>query len=152
VQSGHEGSPMRRFCHDTKVVRFLVLTSVLAVVGSVVGPVFGQSPAAGKKYALLVGVRNYKKSELTSLQFTENDVNDLAQVLQDAGYRRVVVMTQTEANKDASRLPIAKNIRDQLQGLLEDRKPEDSVLVAFSGHGVQLSGDRGHFFCAMDTE
>jgi len=46
---------------------------------------------AGRQYALLVGVKNYDKDQLHSLQYTESDVNDLAAVLKDAGYKRVVL-------------------------------------------------------------
>ena len=108
---------------------------------------------AGRQYALLVGVKNYNKDELRNLDYTENDVNDLAEVLKGAGYKRVVVLTQSAAadQRDNALLPTAQNIRDQLRGLLEDRKPGDSVLVAFSGHGVQPRGDKASSFCPMDA-
>jgi formylglycine-generating enzyme required for sulfatase activity len=108
-------------------------------------------PQAGRRYALLVGVRNYKKDQLKSLKYTENDVNDLAQVLKDAGYKRVVLLTQKEGDKNVDLLPTGANIRDQLKGLLEHRKPEDSILLAFSGHGVQFKDDPECYFCPMDA-
>ncbi len=121
-----------------------------------VTPVFGRADdaPAGRQYALLVGVRNYDKDQLRSLRYTENDVNGLAAVLKDAGYKRVVLMTQAEAaaESDPELLPTGKNIRRQLQSLLEDRKPGDGVLVAFSGHGVQPRGEKGSYFCPMDAE
>src|ERR1700686_1371662 len=79
----------------------------------------------GRQYALLVGVRNYNKDELHSLPYTENDAMELGQVLRDAGYKRVVVMTQTEAAKEGDNelLPEGRHIRDQLDALLRDRQP-----------------------------
>src|SRR4051794_18738720 len=50
----------------------------------------------GEKYALLVGVRQYDPNELRPLAYSEPDVVELEQVLKGAGYRRVVLMTQTE--------------------------------------------------------
>ena len=115
-------------------------------------PVGGRDdPPPGRQYALLVGVRTYKKDELKNLKYTENDVNDLARLLREGGYRRVVVMTQTEAARDQDLAPTAQNIRDQLKALLEDRKPEDSVLVAFSGHGLQFKGEKESYFCPADS-
>ena len=113
----------------------------------------GDAPPAGRQYALLVGVRNYKKDELRRLDYTENDVTELAQVLRDAGYKRVVLMTQSEAlaQGDNDLEPTAKNIRRELKALLEDRKPEDAVLIAFSGHGVQPT-KKGSYFCPTDAE
>ena len=118
-------------------------------------PLLGRADDApkGRQYALLVGVRNYKKDELRRLEYTENDVTELAQLLRDAGYKRVVLMTQAEAvaQGDNDLEPTGKNIRRQLQSLLEDRGPEDGVLIAFSGHGVQPS-NKGSYFCPMDAE
>ena len=107
----------------------------------------------GRQYALLVGVRNYNKDQLRSLRFTESDVSDLAQILRDAGYKRVVLMTQTEAaaKGDNELLPESDRIRRQLKAILDDRKPGDTVLVAFSGHGVQFRNDAASYFCPMDT-
>ena len=121
-----------------------------------VPPLLGRAddePPQGRQYALLVGVRNYKKGELKSLKYTENDVNDLAQVLRDAGYKTVVLMTQSEAAAARSDdlEPNADNVRRQLKTMLDDRKPGDTVLVAFSGHGVQFKGQDDHYFCPADA-
>jgi hypothetical protein len=108
-------------------------------------------PVSGRSYALLVGVKNYRKDELTSLKYTENDVATLAKVLKEQGYKRVVLMTQKEGADNEELLPTAGNIRDQVKALLEDRKEGDSVLIALSGHGVQFKGEKQHYFCPMGT-
>ena len=109
---------------------------------------------AGKKYALLVGVRTYNKDQLRNLDYTENDVDGLAQVLRGAGYKRVVLMTETEAvaRRDNELMPTGKNVRSQLKALLEDRKAGDSVVLAFSGHGVQPRDQDANYFCPMDAD
>jgi len=109
----------------------------------------------GRQYALVVGVRNYKKDELRPLKYADKDATSFADALKEAGYRRVVVMTYESAANDADLLPTARNIKEQLKSLLEDRRPEDSVVVAFFGHGVQLLGaDKGkdYYLCPMDAE
>ena len=109
---------------------------------------------AGRKYALLIGVRTYNKDQLRNLDYTENDVDGLAQVLRGAGYKRVILMTETEAvaRRDNDLLPTGKNIRNQLKGLLEDRKSGDSVVLAFSGHGIQPRDQPANYFCPMDAD
>ena len=136
----------------------LLVLALLVGVAGILLPCLGVSAdddeaPAGRKYALLVGVRNYNKDELRNLDYTENDINDLAEVLRETGYKRVVVLTQSEAAdlRDNDLLPTRNNIREQLRSLLEDRKTEDSVLVAFSGHGVQPHGEKGSYFCPMDA-
>ena len=124
------------------------------VLGAAALPPAGADDApAGRQYALLVGVKNYNKDELRSLKYTENDVSDLAQVLRDAGYKRVVLMTQSEAaaQGDNDLLPNSDNIRRQLKAILDDRKAGDTVLIAFSGHGVQFRGEKASYFCPMDA-
>jgi uncharacterized caspase-like protein len=108
-------------------------------------------PPKGERYALLVGVREYDKSELRPLKYTEDDVTALAAVLKEAGYARVVLMTQAEGANKLRFLPTAENIRVELKGLLEDRRPEDTLVVAFAGHGVQFAGKDEHFFCPADA-
>lgn len=108
----------------------------------------------GERYALLVGVAKYPKtSGLRTLQYTENDVEELAQVLENSGYRRenVILMTQKHAAENPRFLPTATIIRQELKNLLRDLSPNDSLLIAFAGHGVQFGRDDESFFCPADA-
>ena len=62
--------------------RLSFLRPLLALVTLTAGlPCAGAAdplPVTGRNYALLVGVKNYRKDELTSLKYTENDVTALA--------------------------------------------------------------------------
>jgi sulfatase modifying factor 1 len=109
---------------------------------------------AGERYALLVGVRSYSKTELTSLRFTEQDITELQKVLLAGGYQKdnVVLMTQTLGAEDTRFLPIAANIRDELDLLMKEVGQDDHLLIAFAGHGVQFSGDKDIFFCPADAK
>src|SRR5438552_1238590 len=93
---------------------------------------------SGKRYALLVGVQDYSGTELTNLKFAESDVTAFAAVLRVDGYRLVTLMTKEEffAKRADHLRPTAASVRKQLAVLLADRRPEDAVLVALSGHGV----------------
>jgi hypothetical protein len=107
----------------------------------------------GDKYALLVGVRAYESPELNPLKYPEADVTDLARELREQGYRdeNIVLLTQRSAVSTPRLAPRAGNIRQQLQLLLRDRRREDTVLVAVAGHGVQLRGSSGSYFCPVDA-
>ena len=115
----------------------------------------GHPAVAGEKYALLVGVQQYRKSELRSLDFTENDVTDLAEVLKGAGFPEENVVLLTKAHADEERdlryQPLAQNIRDELDLVLRELREGDTVLVAFSGHGVQFKDDPSAYFCPSDA-
>jgi tetratricopeptide (TPR) repeat protein len=106
----------------------------------------------GQKYALLIGVRQYDKTELEPLPFTEADVRDLATVLKDAGYDSVVLMTQTVGAEETRYLPTAENIRRELKLLLGELGESDSILVALAGHGVEFRGSEEVYFCPADAK
>ena len=107
--------------------------------------------STGKKYAILVGVKEYDRNQLKNLPFAENDVSEMAEILKQSGFRRVELLTQAEGAKKARFLPLAKTIRETIAGVFEDRESDDLVLIAFAGHGVQFKGEKENYFCPMDA-
>jgi hypothetical protein len=74
---------MRRI-RARRIVLFIALSALVGVRAHSQAPV--QPP--GEKHALLIGVHKYaKSSELRALHYTDRDVDELAQVLRDGGYR-----------------------------------------------------------------
>lgn len=128
----------------------LCLLMSLTVICGWAGTAHSQE-TEGRKYAVLIGVRNYDRNQLRSLPYPENDVTELAELLRQSGFRRVELITQTEGAAKSRALPLAKTIRETLTGMLEDRTKDDLVLVAFAGHGVQFRGEKEHYFCPMDA-
>ncbi len=135
----------------------LVLGLVLAV-----GLMSQAAEAAGKKYALLVGVDRYGKGALLPpLDYPGRDVEGLAEVLIESGYDKdnVVVMTLKAGAEDVDLLPSAESIRNQLNLILKPLKPGDSVLILLAGHGVMMeipppAGGKPaptSLFCASDA-
>ena len=135
-------------------VRGFALTMLLVAVGMLPAAAPAQRGVRrGEKYALLVGVRRYDPNELRSLPYAEADVVALAEVLKAEGYKagNVVLMTQTAGAEDTRFLPLASRVRSELRLILNDLEAEDSVLVAFAGHGVQFRGDAESYFCPADA-
>jgi tetratricopeptide (TPR) repeat protein len=136
--------------HTRKLVKLVALLGLLVLV---VG--MDAAPARAEKYALLIGVRRYGHG-LDSLNFTEADMVDLARTLQGCGYRpeNIILMTQTAAAEKGGRFePQSDRIRAQLRQLVQGRTAADTVLVAFSGHGLQLERGKSEFyFCPADTD
>jgi hypothetical protein len=107
-----------------------------------------QEPAEGKKYALLVGVSRHDGSGLSNLKYAEKDAADLKAALEALEYK-VTLVTRSEFKRtDLDHLdPTAENIRDHLAAITRNRKPEDTVLVAFSGQGVHLKATNKLYYC-----
>ncbi len=107
----------------------------------------------GEKYALLVGVTRYVTKEFRPLPYAERDVSQLGKVLQENGYRNenIVLLTQTAGAEDPRFAPTAERIREELRLILRNRGENDSVLIAFAGHGVHFKGDTNSYFCPADV-
>ncbi len=84
-------------------------------------------------WALLIGVEKYQLAP--PLQYTVNDVAQLADTLANRGGYQVRRMVETAA--DPERQPLRKSILAMLPDWLGDLTPEDSALVYFSGHGFR---------------
>jgi len=96
------------------------------------------------KYALIIGNNKYDDPKLAQLKTPAADSHALAKVLADKniGYFDEVtpLINKTETE-----------IRRAISGFLTNKKPEDLVLVYFSGHGVL--DDRGRLFLSLrDTQ
>lgn len=110
--------------------------------------------AHAENYAFLVGVGDYDPKELQPLPFTRNDIQEFSRALQNSRYEKqniVLMHDDIRVLSDKRYLPIARNIRDELQLLLSVLDPADSIIVAFAGHGVQFSGENVNYFCASDA-
>src|SRR4051794_3726597 len=115
-----------------------------------------QGPAQqGEKYALLVGVRQYDPTQpLPPLTYPEDDIEELARVLEAAGYPRenIKLMTQREGANRPRFSPEAAKIRREFDLTLKRLEPGDSVVVALAGHGVQFEQDGPSYFCPSDAD
>lgn len=132
------------------IALILVVASIVQAAADDAG---GELKAPTRRYALLIGVRTYSKTELRNLQFTESDVDRLSEALLESGYRKedIRVLSHKAGVDDADLAPTARNIREQLKLMLSDRRQDESVLVAFAGHGVQFRGKQEHYFCPTDA-
>ncbi|MDA1016077.1 MAG: SUMF1/EgtB/PvdO family nonheme iron enzyme [Planctomycetota bacterium] len=109
---------------------------------------------AADRYALLVGVKKYGSSSgLRSLEFTESDVEELGKILLTTGFkqRNITTLTQTRGIEDTRFFPSRSNILKELDNLLKITEPADTVLIAFSGHGVKFKDAKPSYFCPMDA-
>ena len=96
------------------------------------------------KYALIIGNNQYDDPKLAQLKTPAADSQALAKVLADKDIGSFDQVTPL-INKNES------EIRRAISAFLTNKKPDDLVLVYFSGHGVL--DDRGRLFLSLkDTE
>jgi uncharacterized caspase-like protein len=111
--------------------------------------------ARAEKYALLVGVRDYRlKFYQGTLKYTEEDVEDLARVLRDDGFARenIRVLSQWAKADNPALAPTSGNIRSWLEHWTARCSPDDTLVVAFSGSGVQYGAPPQYCFLPEDAD
>ena len=101
------------------------------------------APAShGDTYAFLVGVSEYEsKDELKALRFASDDVIAFGGVLRNSGVpvKNIVMMHDRQSNPRFK--PFVKKILREFHLLLATLEPEDSLIVALAGHGVEVGAD-----------
>jgi uncharacterized caspase-like protein/pSer/pThr/pTyr-binding forkhead associated (FHA) protein len=95
-----------------------------------------------RKFALIIGNSQYQDARLSQLMTPQEDVNDLADVLRApdiGGFDEVkALVNETDAN-----------IRLSLEDFFADKKPDDLLVIYFSGHGVR--DEQGQLYLAVNN-
>jgi uncharacterized caspase-like protein len=100
--------------------------------------------AEGRRYALVVGISNYKHG-YALLDYAGDDADKIKAALKGLGYAVSSLTTDARAGS-VDRDTLLKAIRD----LIADRKPEDTILFYFSGHGSLRNGKQ--YLLCTDTD
>ena len=114
-------------------------------MASVDGPVFVPAPdlPPGARNALVIATSSYADAQLRQLRSPVKDAEDLAAVLADpaiGGFKVTQLIDQTESR-----------IRREIAAFLAGRRPDETVLIYLSCHGIQDTRGR-LLFAATDTE
>ena len=98
-------------------LRSTILTLAFLAGAAPFSPVRSDDPRA-RSYALLVGVRDYDSSRFNPLKYTENDVEELGQLLAGQPGFSVVRLTTARGKVKKSDAPTRQNIQNALNALL----------------------------------
>ncbi|HWS85360.1 MAG TPA: caspase family protein [Pyrinomonadaceae bacterium] len=97
-------------------------------------------PSGAKRWALVIGVDDYKDGQIGSLRGAANDARALADALRRyAGFPadQIVLMTTDQPEE---RQPTRVNILRRLSNLASVVPKDGLLLVSFSGHGIERGG------------
>ena len=129
---------------------FLSALALLICLSSLVSE--GQ---AGENYAFLVAVGDYDVKHLKALAYTRNDILEFRTELLKSGFpKQNIVLLHDDLKQLENRryLPEADKIRQEFTLLLSGVEPDDTIIVALAGHGVQFKGDQTSYFCPADAD
>jgi WD40 repeat protein len=139
---------MERAMRDLGVRHNVVILATAAAL--MAAPCHGEE---GQRYAFLVACKKYKeKTGLLPLQYTHNDILDFEKALLNSGFQEKNITLMYEGQTDSDLFPEKRKIEEQLRGRLRSLGPDDSLIVAFSGHGVEFEKDKRNFFCPLDAQ
>ena len=111
--------------------------------------VFSQISSADQMqsvYALLIGIAKYRY--IHPLSKTTNDARDLYSAFLENGYSQKNLALLLDQN--ATKVAISK----ELNLLAQRAKPDDTVVIFFSGHGARMIGgfSPGEYLCPVEAE
>lgn len=102
---------------------------------------FAVGAATPVKWAVLVGIDQYQREDVTPLKYAVADVKALASILRSAckvSENNIFVLTSDQKGDNA---PTRTNVAFRLDWLKERVKPNDTVFFVFSGHGIETGGE-----------
>ena len=111
----------------------------------------GADRAAGKKWALMVGIDNYDDPGITPLRYAVADVRAMEQTLRENGadvFDSIKVLSSDASLQD--KLPTRSNILASVKAMTELARENDTLVLFFSGHGITEHGK--NFLVPMDAK
>jgi WD40 repeat protein/uncharacterized caspase-like protein len=90
-------------------------------------------------YFLAFGVSTYQDPAIRSLRYSAKDVRDLETAfkkMEGKGFNKVVARTYTDAQ-------VTKSSIIQAKDFLKGARPDDTLVLFISGHGIQIGGSTG---------
>lgn len=104
-----------------------------------------------KLWLLLVGVNDYQDIGLPSLRYPALDCQGLEQSLIKAteGFPNKEIVVHHDF---AEKTPKLKNIRESLKNIVLYSRPNDSIMLYFSGHGMLDPTTQEAVLCFSDTD
>jgi len=126
---------------------FAASWALLAGAEQPAGPRAESEAPAGHKRAILVGVNDY--AELSDLRYSERDILLLRDRLVAAGFPAANVVVLSDRAEAGALRPFKANVQEQLRAMLGAAGPDDLVVFAFSGHGLEWQG--ASYLCPIEA-
>jgi tetratricopeptide (TPR) repeat protein len=128
---------------------------LVVAVGVVLLSAWSPAQAGDRKshsYAFLVACSGYNKTELKPLPYTINDIQEFRAVLLESGFEAEDIKILHDKQSERRYFSEKAKILKELQLLLKGLHPDDTLIVALSGHGVHFKGYSVGYFCPVDAE
>ncbi|MFI4851246.1 MAG: caspase family protein [Gimesia chilikensis] len=132
-----------------------ITVSCCLLIVSLLGGLKTPPAEAGENYAFLVAVGDYDVKHLKPLAYTRNDILEFRTELLKSGFpKENIVLLHDDLKQLENRryLPEAEKIRQEFTLLVSGLEPDDTLIVAMAGHGVQFKDGESSYFCPADAD
>lgn len=101
-----------------------------------------------KRWAIVIGVNNYEDSAISDLKYARNDAIAISYHLKrNADFENIFIFTD-DNNPKSLYYPSYDNINAKFELLRKQIKPDDMVLIYYSGHGMSDETGASYLFTA----
>jgi len=136
--------------------RLLAFVSILSVLSSCPEAICagdssrdkGIFEGGGKKWAVCIGVSDYKDAGIMGLRNAGNDAKGLAQVLEEHGAFDHVMVLSDDLGARNTLYPSRPHILALFHKIAKQVRPEDLLVFSFSGHGFTDASGRSYLLTA----
>lgn len=107
--------------------------------------------AETKFWLLLVGVNHYHDAQLPDLRYSMMDCQGLSEALSEA--TRAIAQKDISVYHDGTaQPPTLATVQASLKNMVANARPQDTILLYFSGHGLQDPQSQQAILCLADTQ
>jgi uncharacterized caspase-like protein len=118
------------------------LIFLIATVACISCTTLNSGADEGKRWAVVVGVNDYRRTSVTDLKYAVNDARLFADALTGVqGFSPERVFVFTSDTEDSSSRPRLTNLVYRLESLKDSISDSDSLYFYFAGHGVEIDGE-----------
>ena len=128
------------------VTFFLIITTIVLFC---IPPATLEAKTKGRRWGLVVGINTYMY-DVTPLQCAVSDAEAFRQALIDAADFDVDDIFLLTSTQKGSRMPTKVNIIKWISYIKEKANPEDTFVLFFSGHGMDM--DRESYLITYDAD
>lgn len=97
-----------------------------------------------KRWAIVIGINNYEDKFISDLTKAQNDAKVIADLLQHEGQFDHVFLYTDDSSREDPTYPTLNNLVSRMEFLKDEIKPNDTLLLTFSGHGIADEQNRSY--------
>src|ERR1035438_8571254 len=131
--------------------RFFVVGLLLTVVAA--APMLQGGSKKGTQYAILVAISKYGKTDQwRPLPYTIDEMREFRDVLLATGFAKENIEFLHDQQTADKLRPTGANLLKKIKLMLAEIGPDDTLLIALNGHGVQYKEDATGYFCPVNAD